>query len=300
MDFYLKNKNTSVKGIFFSLRQMKIQTFGGVSIDKFLKLYFLRLLRADLSTRASAASYSLFMSFFPFILFFFSVITRFPYNQGIISYLHNWIVQLFPPDTGQPAWEMIAEITLKMKWDLLSWSFIFSLIFSTNGIYALIERFDQDKRPFLKCYVISFLLTVFLTVLLLLTLLLMYYSQVVWRFFIDMHVPRFVLNLISYLGIWLAFFVGTVLLYSFGSKTHLRCKDEIPGALLTTGLFILASFLFGVYIRNFSNYNLLYGSIGTVLILMLWLYVNNILILAGYELNKTIAQIKKLKSTTKN
>lgn len=269
------------------------------TIYTFLKFYALRLLRAEVSTRASAASYSLFMSFFPFILFFFSVISRLPHSEEIRVYLHNWIMQLFPSDTGQPAWETIDKITLRIERDLSPWSIIFSLVFSTNGIYVLIDRFDHGKRVFWKRYITSFLLTIILTALIASSLLLLYYSQVVWRFFIDVNIPGAVLNLISYMIIWLAFFIGILLLYGFGSKNRLYCKDRIPGALLTACLFAGVSFLFGIYIRNFSNYNLLYGSIGTLLILMLWLYINNVLILSGHELNETIARVNKFKSIMK-
>ncbi|XOD67035.1 MAG: YihY/virulence factor BrkB family protein [Flavobacteriales bacterium Tduv] len=300
-ELYVSGKKIFAEQVYiFPLRQIKIHNMERRAFYTFLKFYALRLLRAEVSTRASAASYSIFMSFFPFILFLFSVTSRLPHSEEIRVYLHNWIMQLFPLNTGQSAWETIDKISLRIERNLSLWSIIFSLIFSTNGIYFLIERFDHGKRVFWKRYITSFLLTIILTALIASILLLLYYSQVVWRFFIDVNIPGSVLSLISYMSIWFSFFIGMLLLYGIGSKNRFYCKDRIPGALLTACLFAGVSFLFGIYIRNFSNYNLLYGSIGTLLILMLWLYINNILILSGHELNETIARIKKFKNIMKN
>lgn len=298
MKFFYYIKNHLVSQIIISFLQgVKLRSLGNTSLYDFLRIYALRILHAEVTTRASASAYSLFMSFFPFSVFFFSLVSKTPYNKDINEYIYRWVMEILPPQTEQIAWETIMEITSGLHFNLLSWSFVFLLFFSTNGIYSLIASFENGipltkQRKFLKRYGVAFLMTIFFSLLLLFSLLFIYYSQVVWRFFTDIFTSSFLLNLISYFSLWVAFFIGIYILYYFGSHLHFSWKQVVPGAIFTTFFFALFSFLFGIYIRNFSNYNLLYGSIGTILILMLWLYINNLWILLGHEINATIWQLK--------
>lgn len=282
------------------LDKYKIHCLKKISLYDFLRLYVKELSRAEISRRAMSISYSLFMSFFPFVVFFFSLIVYLPYNEEIGDYLHNCIYQILPDQTEQTIWNIITELIPSKKPTILSWSFILLLFLSTNGVYSFLESFKKidsfEKTSFLKNYLKAFLLTIFLTLLLLLVIILIYYSQVVYRFFIETNISRKILNVSSYLIIWIAFFISINILYVFGGKIEKSSwKKKLPGTFFTTVLFIISSFLFGIYIRNFSKINLLYGSMRTALIIMFWLYINNVLILAGYKLNFTIDLIKKSK-----
>jgi membrane protein len=89
-------------------------------------------------------------------------------------------------------------------------------------------------------------------------------------------------------------YLATATLYYFGTKEGRQTSFFSIGALLTTLLIILTSYLFGIYIDNFSKYNELYGSIGALLILLMYLWLNSNILLLGYEFNATLRGLHKL------
>ena len=87
-------------------------------------------------------------------------------------------------------------------------------------------------------------------------------------------------------------YVSIATLYYFGTKEGKTIRFFSPGALMTTILFMLTTYLFGIYIDNFSNYNELYGSIGALLIMMLYIWLNSNLLLLGFELNAALQKLR--------
>ena len=105
----------------------------------------------------------------------------------------------------------------------------------------------------------------------------------------------FLINMLRWLIAIFALIVAISLLYHFGNPRSKRFKLFTPGSLLFTGLFIVGTMVFSFYISNFSTYNVLYGSIGGLIIFVIWIYFNCILVLIGYELNKSIAKAQGFK-----
>ncbi len=93
-------------------------------------------------------------------------------------------------------------------------------------------------------------------------------------------------------------YMSTAMLYHFGTKEGRQTRFFSIGALLTTLLIILTSYLFGIYINNFSQYNELYGSIGALLILLLYVWLNSNILLLGYELNASLQYLRKYRKGT--
>jgi membrane protein len=100
------------------------------------------------------------------------------------------------------------------------------------------------------------------------------------------------INALKYLFFILMIYLGTAVLYFFGTKDGRLSRFFSIGALLTTFLVLLNSYLFGIYIENFSTYNQLYGSIGALLILLFYLWLNAIILLLGFELNASLQRLK--------
>ena len=136
--------------------------------------------------------------------------------------------------------------------------------------------------------------------LLLLSIVLMTMGQrLLSVFFVKIHFYNdfviFLINLLRWLIAIFALIVAMSLLYHFGDPRSKKFKLFTPGTLLFTGLFIVGTLLFNFYISNISTYNVLYGSIGGLIIFVIWIYFNCILVLIGYELNKSIAKAQGFK-----
>lgn len=176
---------------------------------------------------------------------------------------------------------------------------LFALIVATNGTHSLINGFNLNtdlQRGAVKEYLVAFVITVAFIVLIIGSLLGVYYSEVVLKYFTPpANVSWFVKNLtsiISFFSFPIFYFLLLSLFYWVGCLKITSWKQAFPGAILTTILFILLTYIFAIYVRNFASYNVLYGSIGSIMLLMVWVNVNIILILLGNELNIAIKKVR--------
>lgn len=174
-----------------------------------------------------------------------------------------------------------------------------SLYFATNGINALMDAFNQaihasETRTFIKQRVVSLFLFMALSLLLLTGSLLIIFSEVAIKYAItDGWLASgcselLLLTLGKWSVVFLLLFTAISLLYYFGPVNSANYRLINPGALLATVLSVTASLLFNYYVNNFDTYNKVYGSIGTVMVIMLWLEFNCLITLIGFDLNAKI------------
>jgi membrane protein len=109
---------------------------------------------------------------------------------------------------------------------------------------------------------------------------------------IQSHMPNFI-RIGRYIILTLILFLSVSIIFFYGPKSSNHWKFISPGAFVTTVLIIVSTYLFGLYISNFGQYNKLYGSIGTLLVIMLWIYINSIVLLIGFDLNASILNLKQ-------
>ena len=251
-----------------------------------------------LTIRASAAAFSFFLALFPAIMFFFTLIPFLP-----IDNLHAQLLQemqtFLPRNAYDAAVTTINDLVQNQHNSLLSFGFLITLYFSTNGINALIDAFNQilhhsETRGFFQQRLVSLLLFIGLSLLVITASVLIIFSELAIGYGLAHGVllsDRLVLLLLT-IGKWLiAFlllFVAIYTLYYFGPvKSEHRCITQ--GAVLATVLSIAASLLFNYYVNNFGTYNKIYGSIGTVMVIMLWLQFNCLTLLIGFDWNAKIS-----------
>jgi membrane protein len=251
-----------------------------------------------ITMRASAVAFTFFLAMFPAIIFLFSLIPFFPI-ANLHTQLLNEMHSLLPENAYQAAVETINDLVKNRHNGLLSFGFLVTLYFSTNGINALMDAFNHaihvpETRNFIQQRCVSLFLFVVLSILLLTASLLIIFSEVALNFAIDqgLLLSDWVVILLLILGKWLiAFlllFTAISLLYNFGPVISVNYQLISPGALLATVLSITASLLFNYYVNNFATYNKVYGSIGTVMVIMLWLQFNCFIMLIGFDLNAKI------------
>jgi membrane protein len=254
--------------------------------------------KSSINTRASAVAYTFFLAMFPAIIFFFSLIPFLPIDnlhQQIINDMHA----LLPENAYQAAVETIDDLVKNQHNGLLSFGFLVTLYFSTNGINALIDAFNQaihviETRSFIKQRIVSLCLLAALSLLVLTASLLIIFSEIAMNYAITHGLLLsdglviILLTLGKWVTVFLLLFTAISLLYYFGPVNSANYKLISPGALLATVLSITASLLFNYYVNNFGTYNKVYGSIGTIMVIMLWLQFNCLIMLIGFDLNAKI------------
>ncbi len=291
-------------------KQIKLPGFEGLSIYDLLELYILGIVKGTLTTRASAIAFSFFTAIFPFMLFVIILIPHIPI-EGFPEEFLKFLQSFLPPQTSDFFMSNIFEnIESRQRAGLLSSVFLLSMFLMANGVNAVFSGFEnsyheQLTRNVFQQYLYALGVALILAILLLLTVAVFGYFQIyVLKPIYESVSGETLLEEGSGLG-WVVFakylffvfmvYLATATLYYFGTKEGRNTRFFSIGALLTTLLIILTSYLFGIYIDNFSKYNELYGSIGALLILLLYLWLNSNILLLGYELNATLRRLHKLK-----
>ena len=283
------------------LKSIKLKVLEGLSLYDLLELYAIGIVKGALSTRASAIAYSFFMALFPFLLFVIIVIPYIPINGFETEFL-NFLESFLPPTTTDFFYESIFE-NIKGG-GLISSVFLVSMLLMANGVNAVFSGFEssyheQLTRNIFKQYVYALGVALILAFLLILTVAVLgFFNIYVVENIVEFaHVENensgFLLVLSQYLFFIIMVYLATATLYYFGTKEGKKFKFFSIGALFTTLLIILTSYLFGIYIESFGQYNKLYGSIGALLILMFYLWLNANILLLGFELNVSLTTLRK-------
>lgn len=288
------------------LRIVILPGFEGVPLYDVL-VYFIRgFTQVNLIDRAAAVAFNVFISIFPMILFLFTLLPYMPL-QDVTEMVLSTLQSVLPPGTYESAALTINEIMSVQRGGLMSIGLLLAFYFSTTAVSSFIRGFNMGDTEFgqisfLKEQIYSIVIMLMFVGLLLLSVVLMIVGEKLIPVLFDIvnledgGFTLFMLNTLRWLIIVLTLVVAISMLYHVGNPRSKRFKLFTPGTLLFTGMFIVGTVAFNYYISNISTYNILYGSIGGLLIFLIWIYFNCILVLIGYELNKSIAKAQEIVS----
>jgi membrane protein len=286
--------NSLINNFFNFLRKIKFKSLYGFSLYELFRLYLTGLLKGSITTRAGSISFSFFMAFFPFVLFVLNLIPFFPIENFDQIFL-DLIESLIPKESSNFFHEIFIDINSKKRTGLLSTTLFLSIILIGNGVNSIFSGFsDSYHIEFSRNFIKQYLYAVMVGLILVLVVLFATIFSIFFDFLITKNiiVISFVFFLLKYVFLILIALVSFSSLYFFGTVQGRNLKFFSPGSVMTTLLLLLSTYFFGVYIDNFSNYNELYGSIGAVIIMMLFIWVNSISLLLGFELNVVIYKMK--------
>ena len=267
-------------------------------------IFFIKEIQKEsLVNKASSLSYNFMMAIFPSIIFLFTLIPYIPI-QNFQNQLMTFIALLLPENAYLAFETTFEDIVKNQNGKLLSIGFALALFFSTNGTHTLMQAFNKsslitETRSWLKQRIVALNLTLLTAFGLILGVGVMVIGEFIIKGvkstlkFNDSNFWIYLIAVIRWIIIIWVYFVTISILYRYGPANPKRWKMFSPGAWFATILAILTSIGFSFYINNFSNYNKLYGSIGTLLVIMIWLYLNSIILLLGFELNASIDLSKR-------
>ncbi|RYU96882.1 YihY/virulence factor BrkB family protein [Emticicia agri] len=270
-----------------------------VSLYNLLKILWEKIITFDIDQRAASVSYSFLLAVFPGIIFLFTLIPFIPINH-LDKLIMDFLEDAMPRGIYENTSLTIQDIVSRKRSDILSFGFFFTVFAATNGMMALMRAFNmalhvKEKRNYLKARLIA----LFLTVLLIIVMVCAIVILVVGRIIIDFLFGKGLLNenftfylfqVVRYGGIFLIFYFGICVIYYFAPAVHKRLKFFNVGAFISSFLGILATNLFSFYLANFNSYNKLYGSIGTLIALMVWLYLIALILILGFEISITVRE----------
>ena len=290
-------------------KKIKLPALEGLTLYDLLELYITGIVKGALTTRASSIAFNFFTAIFPFLLFILIVIPYIPVENFQAEFL-EFLESFLPPQTSEFFFKNIFENISgsSSSGGLLSSVFILSILLMANGVSAVFAGFEssyheQLTRNIFKQYLYALGVAIILAFLLILTVAVIGYFEIYVidnvfeslqkKGYAEKSSSIFWVVLAKYMFFILMVYLATATLYYFGTKEGKASRFFSVGAIFTTLLIIFFSYIFGIYIEKFSKYNELYGSIGALLILLFYLWLNSNIILLGYELNATINRLKK-------
>ncbi len=288
-------------GLRIELRAKKasLPFFDGVPIYDVALFFWRSIVDGAITTRASAIAFSFFIAFFPGLIFMFTLIPYIPIDNFQFELLAI-IEQVVPGSTYTTIEGTVTDIITQPRGGLLSLGFFLALIFATNGLASMMSAFDATihsiyRRTWVSQRFAAIILLFILLVLLTVAIALLtggqdFINYLDTKEFIE---DRFIVVLLI-VGKWIItialFFFAYAFLYYMAPAKKTQWRFISAGGTLATILSLITLIGFTYYINNFGQYNKLYGSIGTLLIILLLMYIMSLILLIGFELNASIYQ----------
>ncbi len=249
--------------------------------------------------RANSFAFSIMLAIFPTIIFTFTLLPYIPivdFDKLVIQLLDG----ILPARTCDALYSIVDELLSMPRGGLLSLGFFLALFFASNGMMSMMRGFDKSyvkstftKRSPLQKRWVAIKLTFLLALLLILAIAFILAGNEVIFYLLDLFQIQgflsYALHLLRWFMIVILFYAIIATIYRYGPATREKFNWLTPGAALATILCILISVGFSYFVNTFNSYNKVYGSIGTLMVIMIWLQTNSFILLAGFELNASIA-----------
>ena len=286
----------------FMIRRSKkifLPGFQGIPLFDVIRFLLLQAGKTGFTERASAIAFNFTMTIPPVVIFLFTLIPHLPISQEFINQIFSLIKDVMPGEKNNGVLiKFLSDILNKPRTGLLSTGFLLAMFFSSNAVMGIMRSFDKKYIGFTKRTgyherFVALRLTFILFILFFITILALIMQGSVLRWLgITNSLLITVINNLRWILIVLMFFYSISFIYLYAPAVHKRWKLINPGSIIATFMMIIFTAGFSYWVSNFSNYNELYGSISTVLILMLLIYFNSLVLLIGFELNVSINSLK--------
>ncbi len=296
------------------MKEITLPGLDSVPLYRVAQFFISEIKSNSLAMRSKSIAYSFFLSLFPALVFIFTII---PYALVLINFpdLDVYILKTIKDISPSPEIfkflksfiePLLTDLTRNKRPSLLTTTFLLTIFLTSNGVVAMMSSFDKTyehykRRNAIQTRVVALKITFLLVFLFTFSMILIVAGQDILELifgYVNLKngFTNFLLNFLRYSIIVLLFFFSISLIYYYGPATKKKYRFISTGATVATFLSILASVGFSYYVRHFVKLNSLFGSIGTVMILLIWMNLNAFVLLIGYEINAAIYYHKQTKN----
>lgn len=268
---------------------------------EFLKKMTNKITENDTSERAASVSYSLILAVFPTVIFLFTLIPYIPVDN-LQERIMSFLGRALPGDTFSSVKTTILDIITRQRGGVLSFGFLLALFSATSGLVALMNAFNsshrsEDSRGFFKIRGVAIGLTFTLAIALVLAIVGLIVGGVVSDYLLKFGILNnvifvYLLALARYLVVFAVFVAAISIIYRFGPDVNMKWTFVTPGSVTASILIVLTTLAFSYYVSNFGSYNKVYGSIGTLIALMIWINLIALLLILGFEMNVALFNLE--------
>ena len=279
-------------------KQIIVPGFQGMSVFEIISFVVNEASKDAIYTRANSVAFSFFMAIFPTIIVLFTLIPYLPGTQNFVQVISDSTHNILPKNAHDYLFEVVNGVANTNRSGLRSVGAILALFFASGGMLTLMNGFDKKYNVFKKRgFILKRLVAIYLTLMMTLLFLFSFILIVIGKQLIEIGIEYFGLEnyagitflIARTVGIVSIFYLGITLIYRLGPSLINKVPFWNPGAILATGFSLLSSFGFAFFVNNFGRYNEIYGSIGALIVIMIWLKINAYIIVVGFELNASVA-----------
>jgi membrane protein len=282
-------------------KRIFIPGFKGLPLYYVVRFFFQQINKVGLNERAAAISFNLIQALPAALLFLFSIIPYLPDSLNAKTQIFGLFKDLTPNTSTSTFIQNLIDQLFKKHVGVFSFGFLLLMFYSSNAMMGVIRTFDKSiaerKSFFLHKRWRAIKITVILIVLFLVSILMLIGQEElagllkgIFSMKRKAHIPWW--NSTRWLIIIALIFFGISLVYKYAPSVHKRWDLISSGSILATTLTLATTAGFSYWVNNFASYNKVYGSIGTVLIIMLLIYFNSLILLIGFELNVSITYLQ--------
>jgi membrane protein len=302
------------------MKKIKFKRHHNLSLYRFIKIFFRNIQEDEINDRANGVSFNFILAIFPTIIFLFTLIpyitTYFPEINTVA--IMSFMGELLPPSMYEVIAGTVFDIIDNQRGGLLTFGFLFAMYLATNGMMALMRAFNAcyrtvEKRNPFRMRLTALGLTLMMAVSLFMAIVLLIVGQIVIDYitaniheFSSLNLDGFsffLILLLRFVVLLLVFFIAISFIYYFGPAVHYNWNFFSVGSFLAALACIGISYGFSYYVTNFSTYNKVYGSIGVLIALMIWVQLLTVVLLFGYEINASLhygTKVQALDDVKKN
>ncbi|XZL19799.1 YihY/virulence factor BrkB family protein [Clostridium perfringens] len=267
----------------------------------FLVMFIKKIGDDDIFALGAQLAYYMVLSFIPFLMFLMTLVGFSHLNSDAVL---NLLSNVMPTEAFNLIQSTVIEIVDREQTGLLWISIALAIWVSSSGFKAVIKGLNKaygvkENRSYIKLKLISMIYTILLALIVIATLFLFVFGDVIGDFFMKvLEHPEFIYyiwNMLRYVVVILIMILFFMFLYNATPCVRLGWLEVIPGAVITTLVWISISYIFAYYVNNFSNYSRLYGSLGAVFMFMTWMFITSMILILGGEINAVLAEKNRLK-----
>lgn len=286
-------------------KQYAFPGFANVPIYYILAFVIDEVKKDNLVTRSEAVAYNFFISLFPLTIFILPILSRTPLAASALSTLREAIRGILPLEAESYIFGLVENIQNESQLGWLSLGFFLSIFFASSGMVAIMNAFDKSyditfkTRGYIKKRFIGLILTILLSCLTFASVIFIILGQGFITYLCEslgLEIGTSILfNILKWVTLLLLFYSVITSIYRYGPSMYKRINFFSPGASLATFFSIFSSLLFSSFINNFGRYNEIYGTIGSLIVILIWMQINAFILMAGFELNASIAVNRDLR-----
>lgn len=289
-------------------KAISLPGFEGIPLYDVASFFLKQTQQIGLNERAAAISFNFLMAMPPLCIFLFTFLSHLPGSQKLYEEALTLARQVSPDDSTFRLLKSVMDDFFRPDTKFISIGLLAAIYFSSNAMITIMRTFNKsmlhiesEERNFLLLRWVAIKLTILIVLLIIATILVMVTQGTImvkirnWLFLGDKSYV-WILQLLRLSITFFLVFFAIALIYRYAPSIEKKWKLNSPGALLATFLIIAFTYLFSYWVKNFASYNKVYGSLGSILILMLLVFVNSLVLLIGFELNVSINSLKSIAS----